>query len=337
MPKVATRYRWYLPLFARAVESFDLGDAELVISTSHAVAKGVRAPAGALHLSYVFTPMRYVWDLETQYFPSGRFPWPLSWYVRRVCADMRAWDAATARRPDVVIGISDHVSARIARHWKRQAPVIYPPVDVARFQVRRPEVVGDYYLVAGALAPYKRADLAVEACRILGRRLIVVGSGENEASLRRLAGPEVEFRGWVSDGEMASLFAGARALLFPGEEDFGIVPVEAMASGCPVVALGRGGAVETVGRGASSDALMPLEMGGSTVVPGGVLFARESVEGLCEAIETLEATQFDPAALRETAEAFSAEHFERDFVDALSRAWQARGWDRAPQRAGVPR
>jgi glycosyltransferase involved in cell wall biosynthesis len=328
MPNAAQAYRWYLPLFPSAIEGFDLGEFDVVVSSSHAVAKGVRPREGAFHLSYVHTPMRYVWDLETQYFPPGRFPWPASAYVRATCARLRRWDRATNDRVHAILCNSAHVAERIRRHWGREARVVHPPADVARF--RLPDAPGerDYYLLAGALAPYKRGDLAIEACRTLGRRLVVVGSGPMAATLRRGAGPGIEFRGWASDDELARLLHGARALLFPGEEDFGIVPVEAMASGCPVIAFGRGGALETVGRGAEPEALARVGRGGVAVVPGGVLFGEPNAPCLIAAIGQLEATRFEPAGLRARAGGFAPERFDREFSAAFAEAyasWGARG------------
>jgi len=326
LPAADTRYRWFLPLFPSAMEAFDLSGYDIVISTSHAVAKGARARAGAFHLCYVFTPMRYVWDLEPVYFPPGRFPWPLSAYVRRTCARLRAWDRATSDRAHVLLADSRHVAERIHRHWGREASVVYPPVEIGRL------VPGtgarDYYLLAGAFAPYKRADLAIEACRRLGRPLVVAGSGPGEDRLRALAGPEVRFAGRVSDDELATLFQGARALLFPGEEDFGIIPVEAMACGCPVIALGCGGALETVGRGTRSDALSALERGGVVRVTGGMLFGTQDVGGLADAISRFEAERFDPADLRVFAEPFDAPRFDREFHAALEAGLAAHGGDK---------
>jgi glycosyltransferase involved in cell wall biosynthesis len=322
MPAVASHYRWYLPWFPAAIEQFRLAGFDAVISSSHAVARAVRTPPATFHLSYIHTPMRYVWDLEDQYFPPGRFPWPVSWYVRRTCARLRAWDARTSDRPHVLIANSAHVAGRIARHYGRTATVIHPPVDVARFSAATPGPDREgarAYLLAGALAPYKRGDLAIDACRRLERPLTVVGSGQEGLRLRRAAGPGVTFRGWTDSERLPPVLAGARALLFPGEEDFGILPVEAMASGCPVVAYGRGGALETVGRGADSAALARVAAGGEAVVPGGVLFGEQSVEGLMRAIRLCEEHRFEPAALRAQATPFSAERFDRELRDAFDR------------------
>lgn len=333
MPSAAKAYRWYLPLFPTAIEGFDLGAFDVVVSSSHAVAKGVRVRDGAFHLSYVHTPMRYVWDLETQYFPPGRFPWPVSAYVRSTCARLRRWDRATNDRVHAILCNSAHVAERIRRHWDRAARVVHPPADVARFRPPEPPGPRDYYLLAGALAPYKRGELAIEACRTLGRKLIVVGSGPMAATLQRGAGPGIEFHGWATDDELVRLIQGARALLFPGEEDFGIVPVEAMASGCPVIAFGRGGALETVGLGADAEDLARVARGGIAAVPGGVLFGEPSAACLIAAIGQLESTPFDPAALRARAEPFAPERFDREFTAAFDQAYAS--WAAGP-RAGAP-
>jgi len=323
MPAVASHYRWYLPWFPAAIERFRLTGFDAVISSSHAVARAVRTPHTTFHLSYIHTPMRYVWDLEDQYFPPGRFPWPVSAYVRGTCARLRAWDQATCNRPQVMVANSAHVAARITRHYRRPAMVVHPPVDVARFAAAEaPD--GDPprgYLLAGALAPYKRGDLAIEACRRLGRPLLVLGSGQESRRLRRAAGSGVTFRGWTGAVELAQELAGARALLFPGEEDFGILPVEAMASGCPVIALGRGGALETVGRGADPAALARVAAGGEVVAPGGVLFGEQSVDGLMRGIRFGEEHTFDRAALRALATPFSPERFDREFRAAFDLAY----------------
>ena len=342
LPGAEQRYRWFLPLFPRAIESFDLSDYDVVISTSHAAAKSAVTAPGTFHLSYVFTPMRYVWDLEHVYFPPGRFPWPLSWYVRHTCERLRAWDRATSRRPDALLADSAHVAERIRRHWGREAEVLYPPVDVDRFRVRSgPRAAGteDRYLLAGAFAPYKRADLALETCARLGRRVLVTGASPEEPRLRRLAPPGTEFRGWVGDDEIGEVYANARALLFPGEEDFGIIPLEALASGTPVIAFGRGGALETVGRGASPEALARVAEGGVARVPGGVLFGTQTAAGLAEAIEAFERERFDPGELRALALPFAAAEFDRNFRAAFERAhaaWKQRRRAEAP-RAPDPR
>ena len=336
MPGVAGRYRWYLPLFPRAIERFELIGFDAVISSSHAVAHGVRTPPGTFHLSYIHTPMRYVWDLEQDYFPPGRFPWPLSWYVRRTCERLRAWDVETSRRPHALVTNSAHVQGRIGRHYRREAEVVYGPADLSRFTpATGPRT---YDLVVGAFAPNKRVNLAIAAARALDRPLQVAGSGPGEAALRRAAGPRTRFLGWVSDGELARLYAGARALIFPGEEDFGLTPIEAMASGCPVVALARGGALETVGRGADAATLARVRAGGVARVPGGVLFGTPTVAGLTEALRLLDGERFAPDTLRAQAVPFDAPAFDRRFRAAFDRAygaWKARPRERSGPQASV--
>ena len=325
LPDVTRRYRWFLPLFPAAVESLDLTGYDAVVSMSHAVAKSARTGPKTFHLSYVFTPMRYIWDFESEYFPESRFRWPLSWYVRRTCARLREWDAATSGRADAMMAISHHVAERIRRHYGRDVEVLYPPVELDRFHpAGGPR---DYFLLAGARAPYKRGELAIEACARLGRRLIVAGVGPMEAELRAIAGPDVEFRtGWLSDQDMARLYAGARAVLYPGEEDLGIVPLEALASGCPVIAYGVGGVLETVGRGSSAEALAKVEAGGVARAPGGVLFGSQTVDSLAEAILELDRAPFDPVALAGLARPFGAERFDAEFRAAFDRhfaEWRA--------------
>ena len=308
LPAAATRYRQYLPLFPAAIRALDLRGHDLVISLSHCVAKGVRTPPGALHLCYCFTPMRYVWDLYDDYAAGTgaltRFAMPA------VAAGLRRWDRRT-RGVDHVAGISEHIAERIRRVWDRAAEVIYPPVDVARFQIG--DRVEDFYLVVSALAPYKRVDLAVAAATRLRRRLLVAGTGPEEARLRALAGPTVEFLGWRSDEDVADLFARCRAVLFTAVEDYGIVPLEAAAAGRPTIALARGGVLETmIGLAARDDE-----------PPTAVFFGEQTVDSLAAAIERFETVEdrFDPKALRARAE-----RFDRPVFAARIREWIDRRW-----------
>jgi glycosyltransferase involved in cell wall biosynthesis len=310
LPGAEARYRALLPLFPWAVARFDLRGYDLVLSSSHCVAKGVRVPRGALHVCYCFTPMRYVWDLFDDYF-GARAPWAVRLLMPPVAAALRRWDRATAARVRHFIAISRFVADRISRCYGREAEVIYPPVDCQRFRLS--EDAGEFYLVVSALTPYKRVDLAVEAANRLGVRLVVVGSGPEERRLRALAGPTVEFLGWRADAEVADLYARCRALLFPGVEDFGIVPLEAMASGKPVLAFERGGVRETV---------VPLEQGIES--PTGLFFAEQTVEALAEAIRRFEASahRFDPKALRAHAEAFDRPLFKERIAAYVARQRQ---------------
>jgi len=315
LPLVEKRYRHYLPLFPLAAESLRLPPCDLVLSTSHCVAKGVRPPAGALHVSYLHTPMRYVWDLYDQYFGPGRGG--VARYVMPLFRGyLRAWDVKTAGRVDHYLANSAHVAERIARHYQRQATVIHPPVEAGRFAPVPAAEVEDYYLVVSACAPYKRVDLAVSACARSGRRLKVVGIGPELERLKTLAGPTVEFLGWQPDEALPGLYARARALLFPGEEDFGITPLESMAAGRPVVAYARGGALETV--------VGPDDPRGRPAT--GVFFARQTESDLLAALEELESGRvgFDPAALAAHAAGFATPVFTRRILDFLAQTLAGR-------------
>ena len=325
LPGIRRVYRLGLPLFPWLVGRFDLRGYDLVLSSSHCVAKGVRVASGALHIAYIFTPMRYVWDLHDDYFAPGR-----AGGLQRACmaalrGRLQRWDAATAGRIDHLVAISRHVADRIRRHYGREACVIYPPVEAARFRVGRGD--GEFYLVVSAFAPYKRLDLAIQACNLLRRPLKIVGAGQDERRLRALAGPTVEFLGPRSDAEVAELYARCRALLFPGVEDFGITPLEAMASGRPVIAYGRGGVLETVipinPRPGDDPASQPTGAGG----PTGVFFPEQTAEALVEAVRLFEAhrDRFDPEALRTRALAFDRQVFKDRMAAFVAGRWAAHG------------
>lgn len=305
MPFLRRAYRKYLPLFPIAIGSLDLSSYNLIVSLSHCVAKGAGSAAGRPHWCYCFTPMRYLWDQGPSYFHAGRYPRPALYLMERMLRRLRKWDAST--HPTSYVAISRFVAERIRRAYGIQSEVIYPPVDLHRFQIG--EKREDYYLIVAALAPYKRIDMAVEACSRLGRRLVIVGSGEDEGRLKRLAGPDVTFLGWRPDAEVAGLYSRCRAFLLPGEEDFGIAPLEAMASGRPVVALGRGGGTETI---------VSLRDPGSQA-PTGILYDAPSQEPLIDALLELERREgeFDPAALRRHAARFCLERFRAEISEAL--------------------
>jgi len=306
LPAAPARYRSYLPVFPAAVRGLDLSGHDLVISMSHCVAKAVRRPAGALHLSYCFSPMRYVWDLYDDYF--GRRATALRrWLMPPVAAALRAWDRRTDG-VDAFVAISDHIADRIRRVYGRNADVIHPPVDVARF--RPASTVDDFYLVVSALVPYKRVDLAIAAAGRLGRRLLVVGTGPEERRLRAQAGPGVEFLGWRPDAEVAELYARCQAVLFPAVEDYGIVPLEAAAAGRPTIALAQGGALETM-----------VGLDDPSAAPTAVFFHEQTERALADAMLRCEAAagRFDPAALRARAARFDRPVFRerlRTFVES---------------------
>ena len=309
VPAVGRHYRRLLPLMPAAVRSLAVPeDVELVVSFSHAVAKSVRPPPGVPHVCYCFTPMRYAWHRRSDYFvASGRFEKTPVAAVRNLLLDrLREWDRATSDRVTHFVAISRTVARRIAQSYDRTSRVIYPPVDT-QFYTPADVPREDFYLCVSALVPYKRIDLAVEACNRLGRRLVVVGTGPEQHRLARRAGPTVELVGWQSDAAIRGLLRRARALLFPGNEDFGIVPVEAQACGTPVVAFAQGGATETV---LEADATQPGT---------GLLFGEQTPEALVDAIRRIEAhPEWFPAELaRRNAEPFSTKRFERELVGYL--------------------
>ncbi len=297
-------YRYLLPIMPAAIESFRLGRYDLVVSLSHCVAKGVRPPHGVPHVCYCFTPMRYAWHMRQSYFTRTGLKGVL---LEALLAWVRRWDRESAARVTHFIAISQTVRQRIRECYGRDSVVIYPPVDTDFFypeKVRRDE----YYLVVSAFAPYKRIDLAVEACRRLGRHLLIIGTGQEERRLRALAGPTIRFAGWQSNDVVRDHLRRCRALVFPGEEDFGIVPVEANACGTPVIAFGRGGAIET---------LVPA---GGLAEPTGAFFEEQTPEALIDAIVSFELRreQFAPAACRRQAERFDRRFFERQLIEFLA-------------------
>ncbi|MHB8419003.1 MAG: glycosyltransferase [Myxococcales bacterium] len=307
-PRLRRSYRWLLPLMPGAVELLRLPPCDLVLSTSHCAIKAVRAPAGARHLCYVHTPMRYVWDQREAYFGRGR----ASPAVRAMAAIggplLRAWDSRTSTRVDRFVANSRLVQGRILRAYGRDAAVVHPPVELQRFRPSKPPGPSGFYLMVTAFAPYKRVDVAIEAFRRLGRLLRIVGDGQELARLRPLFGGTVEWLGPRSDGEIAELYARSRALVMPGEEDFGLTPLEAQASGRPVIALGRGGATETV---------IPL---GGGAEPTGVLYDG-GVSELAAAVRAFEGSEalFRPEVCRRQAERFAPERFRQGILGEVER------------------
>ncbi len=289
LPLHATKYRSYLPLFPFAIEQFDLDAYDLVISSSHCAAKAVVAAGRARHICYCHSPMRYAWDQFDSYFGPARVGTLASrWIYRPTLKWLARWDAATSSRVDRFVANSRHVAARIRRYYNRDASVVYPPVDT-RFYHPDTGSRDDHVLVVSALVPYKRIDLAIDACRRARVRLRIAGEGPERAKLERLASGTATFLGQIGDEDVREEYCRARAFILPGEEDFGIAPLEAQACGCPVVALRRGGAVETV-------------VDGET----GVLFREPNADQLVEALGRLTGLRLDPAQIRRHAERFSA-------------------------------
>ena len=306
-------HRRLLPLYPLALEQFDFSDYDLVISSESGPAKGVLTSARTCHVCYCHSPMRYLWDFYHQYRNGvGRWSRP---FFTLASHYLRLWDAASADRVDYFAANSRNVATRIRKHYRRDSEVIYPPVNVSAGHLGGK--VEDFYLLVGQLVDYKRMDLAIAACNLLGRRLHVVGEGEQYGSLRKLAGPSIHFCGSLSDADLSEQYAHCRALLFPGEEDFGIVPVEALSFGRPVIAFGRGGVTETVRGNDVRSSNIPEDS-------SGIFFFEQSVDSLVDAMQAFERVehQFQPWRIREQALRFATHHFQRNFGLFLTRKWE---------------
>lgn len=307
LPFARTRFRWYLGLMPLAVEQHDLSGYDVVVSSSHAVAKGVLTGPGQVHVSYVHSPMRYAWDLQHQYLREAGLERGLKGaYTRWLLHRLRLWDRASAAGVDVIVGNSAYIAERIRKTWRRDALVIHPPVDLDRFALQREKQ--DHYLIASRMVPYKRVELVAEAFRRMpGRRLLIVGDGPNMPEVRRAAAgaPNIEILGRVETPELVRLTQAARAAVFAAEEDFGIATVEAQACGTPVIAFGKGGACDIVRPGET-----------------GLLFPEQTAESLAAAVEAFEAAppgRFDPEACRRNAERFSRARFRDAMKDLVDR------------------
>jgi glycosyltransferase involved in cell wall biosynthesis len=310
LPGVARYYRHLLPLLPAAIRSLRLERYDLVISSSHCVAKGVRVPPGARHLSYVHAPMRYMWHQYDDYFGPGRAPPLTRAAARAVRPFLRRWDVASSAGVDRFVANSRHIASKIRAYYGREAAVIHPPVDLDRFSRDPPgDGRGGYFLWLGAFAPYKRVDLAVEAFRRLGAPLWIAGSGQQRLGALPA---NVRLLGQVNDAEVPALYRDARALVFTGEEDFGLTPLEAQASGRPVIALRRGGAIETV------------------TPETGLFFDEPSPDALVAAVQSFEAWErsFVPARARAHAARFSKERFQAELLAEVTKL------DAGPGRPG---
>ncbi|MBN1349087.1 glycosyltransferase [candidate division KSB1 bacterium] len=310
LPALERKYRHYLPLFPAAIEQFDLRGYDLVLSSSHCVAKGVIPHPGTLHLCYCHTPMRYVWSMYQEYFGSRRIRGIQRYLIAIFSNYLRTWDITSNHRVHHFIANSEHVRKRIEHYYQRQADVIHPPVDTSVTTLSTRD--DGYFLIVSALVPYKRIDLAVQAFNQLDEKLIIVGQGSEERALKASAKGNIEFTGWVNNETLRQYYAGCRALIFPGEEDFGIVPIEAQAYGKPIIAYGRGGALETV-KGLAPD----RESGEKNTEFSGIFFARQTVEHLIGAIETFGKTTFDPQYIRSHALKFDRSIFKEKIKRAI--------------------
>ncbi|OFZ72175.1 MAG: hypothetical protein A3K03_05220 [Bdellovibrionales bacterium RIFOXYD1_FULL_44_7] len=313
VPKIEKRYRNFLPLMPWTIGKFDLSGFDLVISSSHCVAKGISKPKGSVHVSYIHAPMRYMWDRYDDYFGPGRASSLVRLAAKSVRKYLQKWDRGTSteERIDALVANSSFISGQIKRIYNRESSIIHPFADTSRFTA--PRKPSKTYLIVSAFAPYKRLDIAIDAFNKLKLPLMVVGSGQDLSRLKKKAGPTVDLLGSLSNSAIADLYAKCKALVFPGLEDFGITPVEAMAAGLPVIAYGEGGVLDTV-----TDRT-------------GVLFKPQTTEALIEAVLKFEKGEVSVSEedCRARAAEFNKAKFQREFVAVLKTAWSKAGKESA--------
>ncbi|KPL00169.1 MAG: glycosyl transferase [candidate division Zixibacteria bacterium SM23_73_3] len=307
LPFASNHYQKYLPLFPTAIEQFDLTDYDLVISSSHCVAKGVITSPESCHICYCHTPMRYAWEMYYTYFSKNSVSPLMRWSIPFFMNYLRSWDERSADRVDYFVANSQNVRRRIQKHYRRDAEVIYPPVDIEHFDLNTKE--GEYYLVVSALVPYKRNDLAVLAFNELNLPLRIVGQGSEKKKVMKIARKNIKFIDWQPRSELKRYYEKCKALIFPGEEDFGIVPVEAQACGRPVLAFGKGGVTESV-KGAYPDQEI-------TSSHTGIFFYPQTKDALIEAVRRFESGRFDPHRIRENALRFDKKVFKEKIKEFI--------------------
>lgn len=293
---IKKRYKYFLPLFPSSIEEFDLNGYDLIVSSSHCVAKGVIPPPGSRHVSYIHSPMRYAWDQYYSYF--GNVKGLKKFYIKRKISYLRNWDVSSSSRVDLFIANSEFVKERIRRYYNRESVVVHPPVDVDGFTLSE-KPSSDYYLTVSALVPYKRVDIIIDAFNKTQERLIIVGKGSEEKRLKRMADKNIEFKKDLSENELRELYGNAKAFVFAGIEDFGISFVEAISSGTPVISFNRGGVVDIIDE------------------KNGVLYDEQNCNSLISAIESSEKMRFNREEIRESALRFSKKNFRKNFVKYL--------------------
>jgi len=302
-PGMPKSFKYWLPFMPRAIESFDLSDYDVVLSDSSAYAKGVITHGKTKHICYLHTPTRYLWSDRESYIASAPIPLPLIGkpIVMLIVKFLQKWDLKAAKRPDYLIANAKYIAERTRKYYRRTPDeVLFPPVDCSRFKIS--EEIGDYFLVVGRQEPYKRTDLVIKAANELGLKLKIVGGGTKLDSLKKIAGPTVEFTGRVSDEELVALYSRCKAFVFPPLEDAGITPLEAMASGRPVVAYGKGGALESVVEGVT-----------------GEFFKEQTVESLVEILRNFDESKYDPKTIRAHAMEFDVEKFKEKIKSIVER------------------
>ena len=304
MPGIYNHHQPYLPLYPLAWGGLNVSGYDVILSNKSGFCHGIQHDSNTLHICYCLAPTRYVWSLDAYVAREG-IGKPAQWVLRPLIAALRRWDFAAAQHVDHFIAISTEIQARIRTYYQCDSIIIYPPVDTQRFQPS--STVEDYFLVVSRLIPYKRIDLAVQAATTLGVPLKVGGKGRDLDRLREMAGPTVEFLGYVADDQLPDLIARCKAFIFPGLEDFGITPVQAQAAGRPVIAYAGGGALDTV-------------------IPGktGILFNKLTVESLMEAMQSFDSADYDPTVLRAHAAQFDTQVFKHQISEYVEQAWERR-------------
>lgn len=294
LPGIQKYYRWLLPLMPFVIQTFKIPEADVVISSSHCVAKGVKIPNGALHICYCHTPMRYLWGYEEEYFKG--YPPILRKMIGKILSSLRRWDLKSNDSVDLFLANSENVRNRIQKFYQREAQVIYPPLDTDQFKPTGKS--GGSYLVVSAFVPYKKIEIVIEAFNALDRKLLIVGDGPLKKYYRELCqSSQIEFLGSVSDEELQRLYSAARALIFPTDEDFGIVPLEAQACGTPVIAFAKGGALESV--------------------QTGLFFHAQTPEAIRQAVLDFEKRTWDRKSISEKVQRFSKANFKQQFLNCL--------------------
>lgn len=307
LPFSKTKYRNYLPLFPFAIEQFDLSEYDLILSSSHAVAKGVLTHSEQLHISYTYTPIRYAWDLYFQYLNESGLSSGLKGILAKYFLHkIRVWDYTTINRVDHFISISNYIAKRVKKTYGRDSKVIYPPVDIDKFELC--EKKDEYFLTASRMVPYKKIDLIVEAFSGTDKKLVVIGDGPDMKKIKKKAKSNIEILGYQNDENLVEYMKKAKAFIFAAEEDFGIAPVEAQACGTPVICFGKGGAKETVKNGIS-----------------GVHFAEQTIVSILSAVNKFEKEydKFDPISIRKNSLMFSKERFEREMKEYIEDKYNA--------------
>ncbi len=298
LPFGIKKYKWYLPLMPMAVESFDLSEFDLIISSSSALIKGIETTKNQIHICYCHTPTRYLWSDVKDYLKTAPIPLVARPIMPLVISMLRKWDLKASKRPDFYIANAENIKQKIKKYYNRDSVVIYPPVDTDRFKIS--QNIQDYFLITSRIEPYKKVDLVVEAFNKLGLKLKVVGSGTKKAEIAKMAGPNIEFTGRLSDEDLAKAYESCIAYLFPQEEDFGIVPVEAMSAGRPVIAYKKGGSLETVIEGKTGEFFYP-----------------QTVEALVSVVKNFDAQKYNSQFIRNHALKFSKHVFKAKILEYI--------------------